>query len=479
MGTTGTVITGATTATGASGPTPSGLLGGAPPGATSNSPKEDVTLTVDNQNVAGWTTVRITRGIERLPSDFDIRLTEKYPGAVRNVIVQPGMLCVVKIGNDVVLTGYIDKYVPEIDGDNHIIQITGRSKCQDLVDCSALWPSGQIASTDALDIATKLAKPYGIKVNTLSSQGDLFPLPKVPQQMYVYSESAVDIIARSCRASGLLFYDDVNGNLVLAQVGNTKAGCGFQEGINVQRARGTFTMDQRFSYMMVRLQALAFLSDVSNKGSVLFPASGEPNVTYNSKGINNLSSSSAAGKTDSGVIRFRNKNLICEYPLTTTQAGVYMEQLWNWEKNRRYGRSFRADITTDSWRDSAGTLWTPNTLIDIAIPSIRMLNKVTYVISEVTYMRDDENGTTCQIVAMPPQAFTVQPIVLTPVQPDVGSPEQVPGNAANTKTTQGPQSTTTTAISPASNATATPTLVGPSQPSSANQQILQIFDPKE
>ena len=192
-------IAGITGATGPSNPV-SGLLGtqGAP-GSSSNSPAEDVTLIVGTQTVSGWTSIRISRGIERLPSDFDIKLTEKYPGAVRNVIVQPGMTCVVKIGTDIVLTGYVDKYIPEIESENHSIRVTGRSKCQDLVDCSALWPGGQIQSTDALDIAQKLAKPYGIKAGILKGQDDLLPLPKLPQQMYIYSESACDIISRSCR----------------------------------------------------------------------------------------------------------------------------------------------------------------------------------------------------------------------------------------------------------------------------------------
>ena len=428
----------------------SGLMGSAPAGASSNSSQEDVTLLVGNQQISGWSSVRITRGIERMPADFDIKLTEKYPGATANVIVQPGMPCIVKIGPNQVISGYIDKYVPEINENNHTIRITGRSKCQDLVDCSALWPGGQIVSTTALDIATKLAAPYGIKVSTLPSQKNLFPLPEVPFQLLMYTETPADIIARSCGNSGLLFYDDVNGDLVLAQVGTTKAACGFQEGVNVQSASGTFTMDQRFTYMAVRLQAMAYMADAGNQGSAIYPPGGEPVVTLAKDGTVKVAYP-PNGIADPGVPRFRNKNIISEYSNSLINGKQYIQAKWEWEKNRRFGRAFRVDLTTDSWRDSAGNLWTPNTLADISIPSIRMLQKVTYVISEVTYQRDEENGTTCRIVAMPPEAFTVQPIIMQPVAPDAaGKPIQIPAQTSTgtpTKSASVP-TTNTTATSP-------------------------------
>ena len=275
----------------------------------------------------------------------------------------------------------------------------------------------------------------------------------------------------------MLFYDNEYGNLVLARVGTTKAACGFQEGVNIIRAQGTFTLDQRFSFMAVRLQALAFLNDLGNQSSVMYPPTGEPVVTYDKNGN---PTQWAYFPADKGVVRFRNKNIISDYALTSVNGTQYMELLWKWETKRRYGRSFKVDLTTDSWRDSGGKLWTPNTLIDIAIPSIRMLNNVTYVISEVTYMRDDENGTTCQIVAMPPDAFNVQPIILVPITPDAGGPLPLPGNAANTKATQQPLSTTTNANSPAPASTG-PSLVGPVGPNQplSNASVVQLFDPPD
>ena len=70
------------------------------------------------------------------------------------------------------------------------------------------------------------------------------------------------------------------------------------------------------------------------------------------------------------------------------------------------------NLTTDSWRDSAGALWTPNTLVPLSLPALR-LERAMWLISSVSY-KLDENGTTADLTIMPPGAFQPQPIALQP-----------------------------------------------------------------
>ncbi|MEW9584911.1 phage baseplate assembly protein [Paraburkholderia sp. DGU8] len=49
---------------------------------------DDVSLTVNRSTVAGWTSVRITRGMERIPSDFDISMTERFPDTTTVALVR-------------------------------------------------------------------------------------------------------------------------------------------------------------------------------------------------------------------------------------------------------------------------------------------------------------------------------------------------------------------------------------------------------
>lgn len=45
-------------------------------------PDDTLSITVGGLILSGWQQVRLTRGIERFPSDFSISLTERYPGAM-------------------------------------------------------------------------------------------------------------------------------------------------------------------------------------------------------------------------------------------------------------------------------------------------------------------------------------------------------------------------------------------------------------
>ena len=75
-------------------------------------PSDDVTIAINGQVYGGWLSVRITRGIERLPSDFELSLTQRFAADSEPLQIMPGDQCVVKIGRDAVLTGYVDAVRP-------------------------------------------------------------------------------------------------------------------------------------------------------------------------------------------------------------------------------------------------------------------------------------------------------------------------------------------------------------------------------
>jgi prophage tail gpP-like protein len=82
----------------------------------------------------------------------------------------------------------------------------------------------------------------------------------------------------------------------------------------------------------------------------------------------------------------------------------------NWEMARRIGRSQSIALTCDSWRDTAGKLWTPNRLATVDVPNA-YLNNLEWAIGTVTY-RKDASGTHADVVLMPKEAFSVQPTTL-------------------------------------------------------------------
>ena len=358
---------------------------------------DDITLLVGpngGTRLSGWQSVRISAGIERCPRDFEISYTEHFPSNAIDVSVQPGDPCQVLIGSDVVLTGYVDKAPIEITPDAHGLRIMGRGRCQDLVDCSHELPLSQISGTSALDVAQKLAKPYGIKV-TLADGSN--PGPPIPQINVMWTETPFNIIERVGHFAQLVAYEQPDGNLLLSQVNyNLKHASGIQMGKNIEHVSFIRTMDQRFSDYVVRIMSFTPWQD---------------SYSTSTKDVYDT-------EHDPGVPRHRMHAIILDAGLITLGIanGEQIEDVAKrqgiWESNRRWGRSFVCQATIDNWRDSSGALWTPNKLVRIQAPQLK-LNDFSYLLGDVVFRRDD-TGTHADLRLMPPQAFGVAPTSILP-----------------------------------------------------------------
>jgi prophage tail gpP-like protein len=338
------------------------------------------------RTLQGWTRVRVTTGIERFPRDFEVSYTEAFPNAA-DVIVQEGDICQVFIGDDLVLTGFVDKRMQRIGRNEHTLAVSGRGKCSDLLDCAAYWPGNQFLNQPILSIASRLAGIYGVTVNLdLNANGG----DPIAQVVPIPSESVFTVLERLARFRGLLLLEQPDGSLLLSAVSTLAMASGFQEGINVESATTVFSMDGRYSDYIALRQSLDFLKDIGSGGNLV------------------------AHLIDPGVQRLRYRIIVAEPVYTGIDVVTLRAQ---WELNRRYGRSLQVKILTDSWRDSSGALWQPNRLVSVNVPTLKLSN-VQWLISEVTFSLD-ENGTHAELTIMPPQGFLPEPLILFPVKPDI------------------------------------------------------------
>lgn len=347
---------------------------------------DEVRLVIDGSVYAGWTSVQVTLLAEGFPPSFSVSATVP-PDA--DLPFGEGVDCVVKMGNDTVVTGYVDRVRDFGDSETHAIQIAGRGKTQDLVDCGAEWPSHQMIGGNALVVAQRLCQPYGIEVVLINGAD---PGPNIPEFLLNYGESGADIIQRVARNAGLLAYEDHLGRLALAAAGTTQASSGIAYGVNVEGWSVDRSADQRFS------DYVASATPVESMGQ-LDAQSGTPgsDFFYRAK--------------DPGVQRHRLKYLVVDS--MAQNPWDFTQKRAEWERSRRAGRALIVTATVSSWRDSAGTLWGPNVLIPVDMPAARGNDHL--ITSQVTFMRNDRTGTTADLTVMPKGAFTIEPVTLVPV----------------------------------------------------------------
>src|SRR5471030_167770 len=75
-----------------------------------------VTLTVGGMEYGGWKSVEISADLERQFRTFKLNITWQWPGQTVDQRIKPGDACEVRIGKDLVLTGYVFKAPISYDG---------------------------------------------------------------------------------------------------------------------------------------------------------------------------------------------------------------------------------------------------------------------------------------------------------------------------------------------------------------------------
>lgn len=354
---------------------------------------DDLSLVSNGRELSGWTRIRVTRGIARMPSDFDIEMSDGHSVAEHALVVKPGDPCQIMLGNQPVITGYIDQVIPFITPNRHGIRLVGRGKCADLVDCSAVVPKFQISSASVLSTIRLLASTYDITVNTTEAKAAGFV---VPQQNILFGETVFEVIDRNCGFAALLAYDQPDGSLLLSRVGTKNVGA--LDARHIERGSYAWSANERFSEYRAKTQSMSVLSDVSEAGFKIYTV------------------------TDPAVKRTRIRYVIVD---SVASSAEMITLRTKWEANRRVGRSHVLNLRVDTWRGPDGNLWEPNTLVSIdpfAVPGLKLEileRKGPWVLGEVTYNRDNDHGTTADLSFTFPDSYSPEPVMAYPQYADV------------------------------------------------------------
>lgn len=334
-----------------------------------------VFLRVNGREWGGWTSVRISAGIDRIARDFNVSITRQWPGSVEGTPqIKNGDAVEVLIGDDLVITGWVEALPLRYDASAITKGIVGRSKTADLIDCSAA--PVQHSGKSLFRIASALAQPFGIAVVDAGSPADAV-IDAQPE----HGETVVDCLNRLLGQVQTLAYDDEQGRLVLGKPGNTRAATALVLGENILSCDTERSVRERFSRYLVTGQRPGTDDDF---GEATIAA-----IRQSTK--------------DASVTRYRPHTIQQSGTATTASCKSRCE----FEARQRAAKTLETTYTVQGWRQGNGELWRPSQSVIVFDP-LNDFDNEELVIAEVTYSQDN-NGTTTEIRVGPADAYLPEP----------------------------------------------------------------------
>lgn len=361
--------------------------------------KNTVKLKVNNNLFYNhWESVSITSEMNTLARSFTLQVTALLPNSISVLNkLETGDLVQVYIGNDLVLTGYIDKTPISYDATSVTATISGRSRTEDLIDCcpapaglkieslvsatSNKWSSAYKDEDNVVEvnekevtarswnkvplkkIIAKLIAPYSIQL--IDESGDS-TLNRETTHTVKPTETILKALSNLVLSDDIWFIDNEKGNLVIVKKGSNEAVDTLQLTKNVLSASADFDSTQRFSnYEMIGT------------------ASGN-NQSFGAKcNINGC-------EVDTEILRYRylcteNKN---QANTSVNKKGISGEALY------RSSQYQKVTYTVQGWRQSNGELWKVNTIVSVIDNILFDTREAKMLIQKVTYNLNDHGMTT-------------------------------------------------------------------------------------
>lgn len=325
---------------------------------------EFVTVEADGIPYTGFESVQVSASIKEAARTFKVETTER-PGQYK---FPPGTHIAIRANGDLLCDGYVNRFEPSGDATSHKITISGRSKSQDAIDSSADTETGEWDDADPEQVAKDLFKPYGVEVKAK------VPLEKVPRWAIAPGERAIENVVRMMRPQGITAMGNADGSVDLTNAQAATFAFGIlMEGWNIKSYKGALSDEGRFSKYSVRGQRRLGTKD------------DDLQIEENAD--------------DSGGNRSRRRIIINESDTDPKRAKKRADH----EKRRAAGASVSCSIVTQGFRDFAGKLFEPNSLIYVHAPILLHISQ-TMLIENLVFKIDAQKGATTDLRLVDPRA---------------------------------------------------------------------------
>lgn len=335
-------------------------------------PDNTVRLAFAGRSFEGWTSFSVTRSMEAASSSFELTVSDRFPGRQLAQPIKSGEACELWVGADRLVSGYVDSVSRTLAARERRVDIRGRDRIADLIDCANPALPAEFYNMTLLELAAALAGPFAIPVRADVDVGPHFKKVSINP-----GSRGFEVLEAQCRFRQILPLSDGQGGLVLTRAGRERVQGSLAEGINILAGSADFSHVDRFSHYTVKGQSFD-LGDGAQAPSEM--------------------------ARDEGVRRYRPLLIVAEEAVD----GARCLERARWEALTRAARGEEASVTVQGWRDQGGALWRPNTLVPARSPVLGLEGE--YLITEASLRLSPSEGTTTALRLVRRDAYQVQPM---------------------------------------------------------------------
>ena len=333
----------------------------------------EVSLTIGGSVFINWTSFSITTELNTISPAFSAGIVTTTGALKPNVKIGDDVQ--VRIGKNIVLTGYIEQ--TPVSDDPNISYEKPNTSNSNYVSCP------QNAATEYKNVAletiiAQLIMPYGIKL-----VNETKPLTKKRNFSAKHEDTVLKALQNLTSTENLLFYGNEKGDLVVTEKGKLTADDALVLGQNILTGDASFDASKIYKYY----RAVGQDKGVTGK-------TGHAASSHNYTAV------------DDNVSRTRLLTKKVQGAADTAKCKVTAEG------DRDYNRDqyFKITYKVQGWRQSTGKLWKINSLVDIKddFLDIDTQKSQKFLITRVVFNLTENEGMTTTLDVIPPNGWRLE-----------------------------------------------------------------------
>lgn len=344
----------------------------------------DIKLIVAGRALDRWKTARVIRTIDAVSGSFQLGLAGIGSSGSGKWPIREEDECQVLIGKEPIVTGWIDRWEASLTATDRKITVSGRDKTGALVDNSAVTRDWEYFNVDVVELARRLAAPFGIQVLPDLKR----PVERLRKVSIDRGTSAWEVLGAACKMAGVLAIANGEGQLVIARPATGRAVIALVEGVNIISITASHDASGRFHQYIVTGQRTGG-EDLTAEESV-----------------------NVRGSARDETVRRKDRVLMIRADTEATPG--YARSRAEWEAIVRAGKGESVTVQVQGWTQDGVTTWPVNALVDVRCPTLGINGRM--LIAQAAFSLDPDAGETTELELLRPDAYAPQPVVLKTTQ---------------------------------------------------------------